>query len=189
MSTQDLNKLANSLLRQNSFGADGSKLKATSKSQILFESKTVLITPKEVSSPKIFGVDCDVDPEFLSYLKIVENKKLGKLNLKTDQLFLLDRIDAAANTLILTSEAEEDGYLLLNAAFADHLMANQELIPEDWKLSFAYIVFIGSSFIFDYDGKIRHRVIFRDYGKWIYDYIVLSNPDISKRIMFAAFKK
>ena len=45
MSAQNLYKLANSLLRQSGFGADGSKLKETSKSQKFFERKTVIMTP------------------------------------------------------------------------------------------------------------------------------------------------
>ena len=45
MIAQDLYKLANSLLRQNGFGTDGSKLKETSKKQKFFECKTIIMTP------------------------------------------------------------------------------------------------------------------------------------------------
>jgi len=45
MSAQELNNLANSLLRQNGFENDGSKLKATSRRQKFFEQKTIIMTP------------------------------------------------------------------------------------------------------------------------------------------------
>ena len=45
MNQQELNKLANSLLKQHGFGTDGSKLKGTSKKQKFFEMKTIIKTP------------------------------------------------------------------------------------------------------------------------------------------------
>ena len=45
MSAHDLYELANSLLRQNGYRADGSSVKGSSKRQQFFERKTIIMTP------------------------------------------------------------------------------------------------------------------------------------------------
>lgn len=81
-------------------------------------------------------INCDVDPFVPSGWKVVEHKKGGQMKWnmvkQTDALYLSKEQESGAiEGKKLRKEVESQP--VLNANVIDYLLANQHLIPEEWK--------------------------------------------------------
>ncbi len=117
------------------------------------------------------SIDCDAAPFVPDGWKVEEHKKGGQLDFDASQvLFYLADGQKGSKSIVgnkLRTELKDQP--VLNANVLDYLLANPDLIPEDWKVDESgntrYIFFWGTVYRSS-DGDLYVRYLFWRGGRW-----------------------
>lgn len=116
-------------------------------------------------------IDCDADPVVPNGWKVEEHKKDGKLSFDPSQVeFYLDDGQKGGKAIegskLRQRLADKP---VLNANILDYLLANPDLIPDEWKTNEAgntrYIFFWGTVYR-DSFGNLCVRCLYWSDGRW-----------------------
>jgi hypothetical protein len=142
------------------------EIKKLTAGDMLARVRDVLIGCSEITAIKNI-IDLDANPFVPNGWAVEEHKKGGLLDLSKSKiaLFLTKKQKKGA---VIGNDLRKDfaDQPVLNANLLDFYLANQHLIPEDWKGK--YVFFWGTIYR-DSDGNLFVRCLFWNGGRWGWD--------------------
>ena len=117
---------------------------------------------------KTHTIDCDANPHVPDGWKVEEHIKGGELRWNPDEveLYLCDK---QKDGIIEGNKLRKllKGKPVLNACVLDYLLANHQLIPEEWK---GKVVFFWGTIYRDSDGYLCVRYLCWRGGRWNWNF-------------------